>query len=533
MATPTSPTTDYSLPSIIPRAALEQMIVNQTIADAAFRAQLIADPAAALEQFLGRPLPAGLTVRVYVEDANTFYYVTPYTDPEQAHFSTETGVAPTVLSMRAIFNGRLNYLLSQPDNPPIGDLQSAFQTMQSADTQAEIDTTSAQTAELQAAQAGQAQQAAQLACDEALAADTLVPGPSNDQAVADAQAALTLAQQAYTDATNHAITLRNTAVKSQQNALTADAQYEDVLRATFQGQFAQNPVMALNQFLNLVTPFTSSATILDTDPVDEENPVSPTTGMCFTHLIETTGQVMFIVLPYTTNHTLFMGPYSVSFDGTSSYIQIPMSASLSAHTLLVVEAWVWSDDFRDGYSDVVVSTLANSGGWQLEVGGGLPMFTATLNVNGSTQIISASGNVALPTRQWQYLTGILNEGKLSLYVNGSRVAQADASGELVTGGDLLMGRNAAMQADQSFFQGMIHSVRLWGDAITREVILNNIPVLPGATNFPTPLQQALLADYTFEEGVNFNAIDDSPNHNDGLMVNAIWKITGQDSPAQY
>lgn len=532
MSTPSSPTTDYSIPSIIPRAVLQQMIVNQTIADANFRAQLIADPAAALAQFLGRPLPPDLTVLVYVEDANTFYYVTPYADQEQAHFSTEIGVAPTEMSMRAIFEGRLNYLLSQPDNPPVGNLQSAFQAMQSADAQAETDTATAQTAEFQAAQAGQTLQAAQLAYDEALAADALVPSPSNDQAVADAQTAWTTAQQAYTTATNNAITARNTAVQSQQNALTADAEYEDVLRATFQQQFLQNPVTALNQFLNLVTPFTTSATIVDTDPMAQP-PVSPTTGMCFTHLVETTGQVMFIVLPYTTNHTLFMGPYSVSFDGTSSYIQIPTSVTLNAHALLVVEAWVWSDGFRDGYSDVVVSTLANNGGWQLEVGSGIPMFTTILNVDGPTQIISVSGNVALPTGQWQYLTGILNEGKLLLYVNGSRVAQADANGELAAGGDLLMGRNAAMQADQSFFQGMIHSVRLWGDAITRDLILGNIPVQPGRTNFPTPLKEALLAYYTFDEGVNFNAIDDSPNHNDGVMVNAIWKITGQDSPAQY
>jgi hypothetical protein len=99
---------------------------------------------------------------------------------------------------------------------------------------------------------------------------------------------------------------------------------------------------------------------------------------------------------------------------------------------------------------------------------------------------------------------------------------------MAPGGDLLMGCDTSQSA-ASFFKGMIHEVRLWGDAITADVILGNIPL--GATTIPIPLQQALLAHYVFDEGVGFNATDDSPNHNDGMMINAIWKITGQDSPA--
>jgi hypothetical protein len=215
---------------------------------------------------------------------------------------------------------------------------------------------------------------------------------------------------------------------------------------------------------------------------------------------------------------------------------------MTAHALLTVEAWAWVDAFRDGAQDVVLSTLTDSGGWQLEVGGGIPKFTITLDNVAQVLVPNLqyeSNNVTLDTSQlrlepgeWHYVVAIFEGNTLMLYVNGYQWSEIEVIGEITPGGDLLMGRNAAMvENDQSFFLGMIHEVRLWGDAVTEQMISGNLPTGQGENSIPTSLQEKLIAHYVFDEGADFTAIDDSPNHNDGAMVNAVWQITGLDSPA--
>jgi hypothetical protein len=52
-------------------------VVERAVNDASFRAQLIANPQAAVENELGIAIPAGTTVRVVEEKATEFYIVLP------------------------------------------------------------------------------------------------------------------------------------------------------------------------------------------------------------------------------------------------------------------------------------------------------------------------------------------------------------------------------------------------------------------------------------------------------------------------
>ncbi len=528
-----TPPPNYSLPSILPRAALEQMIVERTISNAQFRDQLLTDPIAALGDLFGTPLPEGLDVRVYVEDPNTFYYVTPNTDPSLDAFHTESSVARPNISVREPFIARLNYLFSTTDANP-DDLPSLATELAQADTAADEASQQARDAEVEAAQAGQAVEDAEIAYDESVAAAELAPDdPNLAQAVDEAQATLQEAQQtADTDAST-ASDLRDQAIQLSGQADDANEAYEDAVRAAFQQEFATHPLNALTQFLNLKTPFTSVETIVDTDLPEGNTPPSSDSQSGekrFVHLVETSGQVIFIILPYATNHCVLMGPYSVAFNGTSSYIRIPRSASMEVQSLLTVEVWAWVDTFREDAQDVLLSTLAGGGGWQIEVGGGVPKFTLTLD--GTEQVVTpGQEHLTLQTGTWNYLVGVFDGENLSLYVNGNRWGQTTVSGEVTTGGDLLIGRNAAMQADSSFFMGMIHEARLWSDAFTLETIATNLPVRQPVDNLPTALQEALIASYILDEGTGFTALDDSLYHNDGAMVDSVWQITGFDSPA--
>jgi hypothetical protein len=56
---------------------LTEQVVERALADAEFRAQLVADPGAAIVAELGIELPAGLTVRVVEETASEVVLVLP------------------------------------------------------------------------------------------------------------------------------------------------------------------------------------------------------------------------------------------------------------------------------------------------------------------------------------------------------------------------------------------------------------------------------------------------------------------------
>ncbi|HJQ26141.1 MAG TPA: LamG-like jellyroll fold domain-containing protein [Blastocatellia bacterium] len=71
-----------SLPDAVARGQLEQLIINQAIDDAEWRALLISDPAAALTDLFGHAPPEGLSINVSVEDATHFYHVVPDTTKE-------------------------------------------------------------------------------------------------------------------------------------------------------------------------------------------------------------------------------------------------------------------------------------------------------------------------------------------------------------------------------------------------------------------------------------------------------------------
>jgi len=59
------------------RKELEQRVIQKSQEDSAFRASLLADPKAAIEQELGTSLPAGVQVHVLEESSNAFYLVLP------------------------------------------------------------------------------------------------------------------------------------------------------------------------------------------------------------------------------------------------------------------------------------------------------------------------------------------------------------------------------------------------------------------------------------------------------------------------
>jgi hypothetical protein len=64
-------------PQPVTRRTVEDRIVEQAWKDDAFRKELVKDPRAAIEKFLGAPLPAKVRIKVVEEDADSVVIVLP------------------------------------------------------------------------------------------------------------------------------------------------------------------------------------------------------------------------------------------------------------------------------------------------------------------------------------------------------------------------------------------------------------------------------------------------------------------------
>jgi hypothetical protein len=63
--------------SLADRTSAQSRLVERAASDSAFRSRLLADPAAAISDELGAPLPDGLEIEVVEETAGKLYLVLP------------------------------------------------------------------------------------------------------------------------------------------------------------------------------------------------------------------------------------------------------------------------------------------------------------------------------------------------------------------------------------------------------------------------------------------------------------------------
>lgn len=258
-------------------------------------------------------------------------------------------------------------------------------------------------------------------------------------------------------------------------------------------------------------------------------------GVNLVVLDEAADGTLYLVLPYAPHQSAFMGPYSVQFaDGAYALHPVPTPALMPAGRM-AVEVWMQSDGFDPQRQDVLVS-LGNAGaGWQLDCRGGRVTLALNLVAGGVTTAytVQQPGSVpALSEGSWHYIAGVYDGQQIQLYLDGRWVAQTAASGTLAPyGGCLVLGRNADLLDDDSYFNGLLHEVRLWGDALTSSQIADNRNQMQDPLGIPQAALALLLAYYEFDDGAGAGAVDSSPHGRDlSLQAGASWLRTGLRSP---
>jgi hypothetical protein len=148
------------------------------------------------------------------------------------------------------------------------------------------------------------------------------------------------------------------------------------------------------------------------------------------------------------------------FDGVSSLVTIPNSASLQLSAAMTLEAWVNPSEVSNIWQDVIYKAndiyyLEGTSG-----NGSVPGIGGTF---GASDVV-LFGTAALPVNTWTHLAATYDGTTMRLYVNGTQVSSQAQTGAIASstdplqiGGDSLYGQ---------FFQGTIDEVRIYNVALT-------------------------------------------------------------------
>jgi concanavalin A-like lectin/glucanase superfamily protein/Big-like domain-containing protein len=168
---------------------------------------------------------------------------------------------------------------------------------------------------------------------------------------------------------------------------------------------------------------------------------------------------------------------ALSFNGSSSWVTVPDSASLDLSNGMTLSAWI--------------NPTANGGPWRTvifkETGGGMVYALYSNNgagrPTGQVNILgeqNAVGTAAVPANTWTHLATTYDGATLRLFVNGTQVASKTQTGNIpASTGPLRFGGNSVWSDER--FAGLIDEVRVYSRALTAGEIQTDMTTAVGGT----------------------------------------------------
>jgi hypothetical protein len=157
------------------------------------------------------------------------------------------------------------------------------------------------------------------------------------------------------------------------------------------------------------------------------------------------------------------GGFSLSLNGSTSYIDVPSNVTLNVGSAITVEAWVKTNSASTQQGIIErYDWTPSAGGYGLRLtNAGRPAF---FTIRNDSQLDFLESPTTLTPGQWYHLAGVYDGSQLRLYVNGGLVASLAASSVPLNGnGSLKIG---ARGDDASFkFNGLIDEGRVTASAV--------------------------------------------------------------------
>jgi hypothetical protein len=154
---------------------------------------------------------------------------------------------------------------------------------------------------------------------------------------------------------------------------------------------------------------------------------------------------------------------ALSFNGTSTRVNIADSASLDLTNGMTLEAWVNPSALGTVWRTVVMKEQPPSDlTYALYANTDTTRPTGHVFTGGGETILR--GTAALPLNAWTHLATTFDGSTLKLYVNGTQVSSVTVAGPIVqTTGSLRIGGNTIWS---EWFKGLIDDVRVYNRALT-------------------------------------------------------------------
>ena len=205
----------------------------------------------------------------------------------------------------------------------------------------------------------------------------------------------------------------------------------------------------------------------------------------------------------TANTSWAMGKYgsALSFNGSSSRVTIPDTASLHLTNAMTLEAWVEKTATNANWRDVIYKGNDN---YYLESSsspGNRPAGGATIGATSAETF----GTATLATNTWAHLAVTYDGNAVLLYVNGSQVASTPKTGSITTSTNPLTIGSDSFYGQ--YFQGLIDEVRVYNVALTAAQIQSdmNTPInAPSSDTTPPSAPGTLTATASGSTQINLN-----------------------------
>jgi glucose/arabinose dehydrogenase len=164
---------------------------------------------------------------------------------------------------------------------------------------------------------------------------------------------------------------------------------------------------------------------------------------------------------------------ALSFNGTSSRVDVPNAASLQLTTAMTLEAWVNPTTITSKWRDVIYKGKDNYFLEASSTNAGKPVGAGIIGGVSS----KAFGTAPLATNTWTHLATTYDGAALKLYVNGNLVRTTAVTGTLATsasplqiGGDSIFGQ---------YFAGTIDEIRIYNAALIQAQIQTDMTTAIG------------------------------------------------------
>ena len=174
---------------------------------------------------------------------------------------------------------------------------------------------------------------------------------------------------------------------------------------------------------------------------------------------------------------------ALTFNGTSSQVNIPDNTTLDLTNGMTLSAWVYPTSAASGWRTVILKENTSDLVYSLYGSSDISFPQGMRVAGGLTK--SASGTVAPPPNTWTYLAVTYDGANLRMYVNGALTSTVAATGNMANSTlPLRIGGNAIWG---EYFTGRIDEVRIFNRALPAAEVttMMNTPVAGSANLQPT------------------------------------------------